>query len=236
MPVVFVHSAVTDAREWDGVRAELDGVARDLPGFGTEPLPPQELSLAETVLAWFDGRATLVGTSFGGRAVLEAALAAPERVERIVLVGANPFEWSDDVRAIGEEEDAFVEGGRFDDAAALMVRWWLVGPRREPADIPADLRERVHEMARRGFELQHGVDASVLRVDLDLSKITAPVLVVRGELDWPDVERAAERFVRELPDARELVIDGVAHLPAMERPDEVARLVGEFLRNQRDRT
>jgi 3-oxoadipate enol-lactonase len=236
MPLVLVHSGVTDAREWDGVRAGLEAIARDLPGFGTEPLPQGELSLADTVLGWFDGPATLVGTSFGGRAVLEAALAAPERVEGIVLINANPFEWSDDVSAIGEEEDALVQAGRLDDAAELMVRWWLVGPRREPDDVPAELRERVHEMARRVYELDQGGDASLLRVELDLAKITVPVLVVRGELDWPDVERAAERFVRELPDARELVIDGVAHLPAMERPDEVARLVGEFLRNQRDRT
>lgn len=229
MALVFVHSAVTDAREWDAVVSELGGLARDLPGFGTEPLPPGELSLADTVLGWFEGRATLVGTSFGGRAVLEAALAAPERVERIVLVGANPFEWSDDVRAIGEEEDTLVEAGRLDHAAALMVRWWLVGPRREPGDLPAELRERVHEMARRGYELGRGVDASLLRVDLDLSKITVPVLAVRGELDWPDVERAAQRFVQELPDAREVVIDGAAHLPALERPDAVARSIREFL-------
>jgi pimeloyl-ACP methyl ester carboxylesterase len=228
MPIVFVHSGVTDAREWDAVRAEIGGVARDLPGFGTEPLPAGELSLADTVLGWFDGTATLVGTSFGGRAVLEAALAAPHRVERIVLVNANPFEWSDEAIAIGDEEETLVEAGRLDDAAALMVRRWLVGPNRRPADVPADLRERVHEMARRGFELQQGVDASVLPVELDLSKINAPALVLRGALDWPDVERAAERMVRELPNAREVVVEGTAHLSALERPDEVARLVREF--------
>jgi len=35
--------------------------------------------------------------------------------------------------------------------------------------------------------------------------------------------------VAEIPDAREFVIDGVAHLPALERPDELARVVLEFL-------
>jgi 3-oxoadipate enol-lactonase len=229
MSFVFVHSGVTDAREWDGVRAAIDGVARNLPGFGTEPLPPGALSLAETVLGWFEGHATLVGTSFGGRAVLEAALAAPERVEGLVLINANPFEWSEDVRSVGEEADTLVEGGRFDDAAALMVRSWLVGPRRELADVPAELRERVHEMARRGFELQHGVDASLVPVDLDVSKIAAPVLVVRGELDWLDVELAAQRFLRELPDAREVVIEGVAHLPTLEKPGDVARAIRDFV-------
>jgi pimeloyl-ACP methyl ester carboxylesterase len=229
MTVVYVHSGVTDAREWDAVRAGADGVARDLPGSGTEPLRPGELSLADTVLGWFDGRATLVGTSLGGRAVLEAALAAPERVERIVLINANTFGWSDDVRSIGEEADTLFEAGRFDDAAALMVRSWLVGPRREPDDVPAELRERVHEMVRRGYELQSGVDASLRPVELDLTTIAAPVLVVRGALDWPDVERAAERFVRELPDAREVVVEAAAHLPALEQPDEIGRLIREWV-------
>jgi pimeloyl-ACP methyl ester carboxylesterase len=229
MALVFVHSGVTDAREWDAVRAALGGVARDLPGFGTEPLRPGELSLATTVLDWFEGRATLVGTSLGGRAVLEAAQAAPERVERIVLVNANTFEWSEDVEAVFGEEEALVEAGRLDDAAELMVRSWLVGPRREPGDVAPELRERVHQMARRSFELQRGVDASLRRVELDLAAIAAPVLVVRGALDWPDVERASRRFLAELPDARDVVVEGAAHLPALERPAEVARSIGEFL-------
>jgi 3-oxoadipate enol-lactonase len=66
-------------------------------------------------------------------------------------------------------------------------------------------------------------------VEIQLEQVTAPTLVVRGALDWPDVAIAAERFVRELPNAREVVVDGCAHLPTLERPDEVARLIVEFL-------
>ena len=72
-------------------------VTPDLPGFGSEPLQPVEVSLAEHVLGTFDGAAALVGTSFGGRAVLEAALAAPERVTKLVLIDANIFGWAEDV-------------------------------------------------------------------------------------------------------------------------------------------
>jgi pimeloyl-ACP methyl ester carboxylesterase len=66
-------------------------------------------------------------------------------------------------------------------------------------------------------------------VEVDLARVSVPVLVIRGALDWPDVERAAQRFLRELPDAREVVIEGTAHLPTLERPDEVARSVRDFL-------
>jgi len=219
MSLVFVHSGVTDAREWDGVRtafSDEDTVAPDLWGAADR---------VATVLESFAGTATLVGTSFGGRVVLETALSAPERVERLVLVNANPFGWSAEVAAVGAEEDALFASGRLDDAAELMVRWWLVGPNREPNDVPAAVRARAFELARRTYD----VDEPGGGVELDLSKIAAPVLVMRGELDWPDVEHAAQRFLRELPDAREVVIQAAAHLPALERPNELAQAIRDFL-------
>jgi 3-oxoadipate enol-lactonase len=233
MDIVLIHSGVTDCGEWDDVRPLLEHdhrvVTPELPGFGSTPLEPGEHALADHVLDAFDGRAALVGTSFGGRAVLEAALAAPERVAKLVLIDANPFGWSEEVQQVQEQEDALFEAGRFDDAAELMARWWLAGPQREPGEVHSGLYERVRSMALRGYGLQAGVDASLRRVEIQLEEITAPTLVVRGALDWPDVAVAAERFVRELPDAHEVVVDGCAHLPTLERPDEVARLIHTFL-------
>ena len=101
---------------------------------------------------------------------------------------------------------------------------WIFPP------LDAEARKKLRaSMVLRGYELQAGVDASIRRVEIEPQRISAPTLVLRGALDWPDVAVAAERFVRELPDAREVVIEGCAHLPTLERPDEVARLILEFL-------
>lgn len=228
-----MHSGVTDSGEWDAVRPllarEHEVVTPDLPGFGSEPERPGELSLGEYVLGSFEGAAALVGTSFGGRAVLEAAQAAPDRVTKLVLIGANVFGWSEDVQRVQQQEETLFDEGRFDDAAELMATSWLVGPQREPGDVDAALYERVCAMVKRGYELQAEAEGSIKRVEIDLARIATPTLVMRGELDWPDVATAAERVVRELPDAREEVVAGCAHLPTMERPDEVARLILEFL-------
>ncbi len=233
MDVVLIHSGVTDSGEWDAVRPLLEQrhhvVAPDLPGYGSTPLTPGEHSLADSVLASFTGDAALVGTSFGGRAALAAALAAPERVTKLVLVSANPFGWSEEVQTISAQENELFEAGRFDEAAELMVRAWVDGPQRGPDEVPSELRDRVRAMQRRAYELQAGVDASLRRVEIQPARISAPTLVVRGALDWPDVARAAARFVAEIPDVREVVIEDSAHLPALERPDELARIVLEFL-------
>jgi len=233
MDVVLIHSGVTDSGEWDAVRPLLEQrhhvVAPDLPGYGSTPLTPGEHSLADSVLASFTGDAALVGTSFGGRAALAAAFAAPERVTKLVLVSANPFGSSEEVQTISAQENELFEAGRFDEAAELMVRAWVDGPQRGPDEVPSELRDRVRAMQRRAYELQAGVDASLRRVEIQPARISVPTLVVRGALDWPDVARAAARFVAEIPDVREVVIEDSAHLPALERPDELARIVLEFL-------
>src|SRR3954447_2347051 len=149
MDVVLIHSGVTDSGEWDGVRPRLEEagfrvLAPDLPGHGSRPLEPGETSLADVVLAEPFERAVLVGTSFGGRAVLEAALEAPERVDGLVLINANTFGWSAEVEAMGQEEEALFEAGRFDEAAEVMVRAWVDGPQRGDDVVPPALRSRVH--------------------------------------------------------------------------------------------
>lgn len=233
MNVVLIHSGVTDSGEWDAVTPLLAGEHRvhtpDLPGYGATALEPGELSLAETVLGVDFERAAMVGTSFGARAALEAALDAPERVAALVLVSPNPFDWSEDVRAIGDREEGLVEAGRLDEAADLMVRSWVDGPRRGPEAVDPSLRDRVRAMQRRAFELQQGVDASLKRVEIEPARVACPTLLVRGALDFEDVAKACARLLEELPDARETVFDDCAHLPALEQPERFARVLLEFL-------
>ena len=192
-------------------------------------MPPGELSLGEFVLGLPFDRAALVGTSFGGRAALEASVAAPERVERLVVIGSNPFGWGDEVAAVGTQEEELFEAGRFDEAAELMVRAWVDGPHRGPDEVPPALRARVAAMQKRAYELGEGEDTTFRRVEIDPAEIGVPILYLRGALDWDDVARAAQRFVAEAPDAREVVVDEAAHLPTMEKPEIVAAAITAFL-------
>jgi 2-succinyl-6-hydroxy-2,4-cyclohexadiene-1-carboxylate synthase len=95
--VVLLHGFAGTRRTWDGVSERLDPehhrpLALDLPGHGEQADAPRPISFAgcvEHVLARAPERFALCGYSLGGRVALHVALAAPERVTRLVLVSAT---------------------------------------------------------------------------------------------------------------------------------------------------
>jgi pimeloyl-ACP methyl ester carboxylesterase len=163
-PLVLVHAGICDSGMWDPQWRSLAGSHRllrhDMRGFGRSPLRPGPYSNARDLLDVMDaagfGRAAVVGTSLGGRVALEVALAAPDRVSALVLVGPGlpGHEWSQAVRDYGAAEDAAIGRGDLDAAAELNVRFWVDGPLRDDKQVDASVRDHVRAMQRRALELQ----------------------------------------------------------------------------------
>ena len=220
--IVLVHAGIADASMWDGF--DLPGAERhELRGFGDTPLPPEgEVSDADDLEARLgDGPVSLVGASFGGQVCLEVAARRPELVSELVLMAARvpDHDWSAEIAAYAEEEDRLIEEGDLDAAADLNARFWA-----------PSVAERVQPMQRRSFELQ--VSSAAEPVDpehIELGAITARTLVIIGEGDKADFRAIAARLAEEIPDARLVTMPGVTHLPALERPEETAALVLDFL-------
>jgi len=63
-----------------------------------------------------------------------------------------------------------------------------------------------------------------------LPSVRAPTLVVWGARDPTVPGDVAERLAGGIPDARLVILDGVGHLPFIERPDDLSDLVRGFLR------
>jgi 3-oxoadipate enol-lactonase len=242
-PVLLVHAGIADSRMWEPLAERLVGaghrvVTCDLRGFGRTPLPERRVSNAADLVYLLDelgiARTAVVGASFGGRVALELALRVPERVTALALLGSSldEFDASDELDAFDADETAAVEAGDADAATELNVRMWLDRPGRAGVD-PA-VRDLVRAMLRRAIELQDGVEAEMEELDPPaarrLAEIRAPALVVVGEDDVEDFHRLAELLARELPGADGVVrIAGAAHLPALERPAEVADVLVPFL-------
>jgi 3-oxoadipate enol-lactonase len=93
--VVLTHDGVVDSAVWNDVWPEFcqhfHAVRYDRRGFGKSPAATSWYSEIDDLTALFHhlhlGRAALVGSSHGGQLAVDFALARPEFVEELVLVG-----------------------------------------------------------------------------------------------------------------------------------------------------
>jgi pimeloyl-ACP methyl ester carboxylesterase len=249
--VVLIHAGICDARMWDPqwttFPREHRTIRYDLRGFGRSPLTPGPFANARDLAELLDGlgveRAALVGASAGGQVALELAVARPDLVGPLVLVGASlpGYDWSPAVRASFAEEEAALERGDLDAAVEANLRTWVDGSGRAPGTVDPGVREAVGQMQRRAFELQLPFAENYEEEDMEpdwpkrLGTIQVPALVLVADHDQPDVHAMAARLAGELPRARTATISGAAHLPSMERPAEFDRLVLAFLAEHQPR-
>jgi pimeloyl-ACP methyl ester carboxylesterase len=239
---------VGDRRLWDAqvpALAERHLVVRyDQRGYGESPLPGEPFSYVDDLAALLDHlgieSAALVGNSFGGKVAIELALEQPARVRALVPIASDlgGHERSAELEAFDEAEEALLEAGKLEEAVELNVRTWLDGPGRDAAPVPPEARELVAAGQRRAFETMLPAYESspppgpVRWADppaaTRLAEIAAPTLVVAGAHDVTDFRAIAERLAAEIPGARRVVLD-TAHLPGIERPEELNRLLLDFL-------
>jgi 3-oxoadipate enol-lactonase len=229
-PLVLVHAGVCDSRMWDPLEPLLSDrheIRRhEMRGFGDSPPPAGgSFSPAADLEAELGGPAVLVGASFGGQVCLELAARRPELVAALVLLDAPlpDHGWSDELEAYGAEEERLLEAGELDAVTELNVAFWA--GRAQPT-----VKEAVRVMQRRSLELQAGLDFQPQEPEsIEVGRITAPALVVTGERDHEDFQLIADRLAAELPNARRAVVEGAGHLPALEQPEQIARLVLDFV-------
>jgi pimeloyl-ACP methyl ester carboxylesterase len=247
--VALLHSTVCDSGMWD---ADLDALSQryrvlryDLRGYGRSELPPGPFSLVHDLRALLNivemERPALVGVSAGATLALDFALAHPERVRALVLAapGIGGLEWGEEIRRFGEEEDALLEAGDLDAAVELNLRLWVDGPRRGPDAVAPDVRRQVGEMQHRAFEVllaayeqkehpgpsQRPDPPAVQR----LEEVAVPTLVLVGDADVQDVLDRADLLEARIPNARKVVLENVAHMVNLERPEQFRALVTECL-------
>ncbi|GIF44342.1 alpha/beta fold hydrolase [Actinoplanes xinjiangensis] len=235
--VLLLHSTVCDRRMWDPQVAALAAAGRrvvrlDLVGHGGTPVPAGRFDEAGGVAELLDGlgvgETALVGSSGGGRLALEFAARWPGRVTALALLctalrghGAGP-----ELEAFDEREEALLEAGDVAGAVDLNVDLW-VGPEADDAT-----RERVRVMQRHAFDVQlaaEDVAYEPVRTDPDLSRISAPTLLVTGAHDLPDFREIAVHLAGVLPKAQHVELAWAGHLPSLERPEEINGLLLEFL-------
>ncbi|MGH7605999.1 MAG: alpha/beta fold hydrolase [Gemmatimonadales bacterium] len=241
--VLLIHGFPLDRALWNAQVSALSQwrcIVPDLRGAGdsTAPSPPGDYSMEQyaadlmTVLDAFEIAATVVcGLSMGGYVALELLRRYPERILAAVLCDTKAEADSAEAR---RARDAMAALAQREGAAA-------VGEQILPRMLaPATFAERPGVIAAvRAMMARTPVSGIVgalraLRERPDqtrtLDTIRVPVLVVAGADDQITPPTPMRAMARAIPGARFSEVPAAGHLPPLEQPEAVNRLLAGFLK------
>jgi pimeloyl-ACP methyl ester carboxylesterase len=169
----------------------------------------------------------VLGTSFGGRVALEVALAAPQRVKGLVVIGSGAGPVADP--AAGLRRSARLRAGELEQVAAEMgaIISHLPGP-----NGPATRNAFIAMMRKQGPEfIARQSDALAQRGDLwpSLAAIECPALMLWGRDDQFSPAADGLRMASLMPLGRYVELADCGHFPTLEYPDETAAALLHWL-------
>lgn len=219
-PVVFIPALLCDQAMYSEVIAELGDAIE--PHVLLSPKSSLEDSVAD-LLARAPAQFVLVGTSYGGSLALELALAAPQRVLALWLMGCNP--------AAAKPGGPDLAGGLLasPDAVIDMLAGLVV--HKQATVAATTFKVMARRLGAEAGASQARAAASRQEAVSRLGRLTMPALVLWGQ-DDPLAPVAVGRALADgLPNAQFQVIEGCGHLPTLERSVECAVRFKQFLRS-----
>jgi 3-oxoadipate enol-lactonase len=233
-PLLLVHGLGYARWGWEPVLEPLalsfDVILFDNRGIGESDAPPGPYTAAELAADAAQvldearvGRAHVLGTSLGGMVAQELALAAPERVDRLVLActtpggpGAFPMpERTVQLMTSGATLRQYVENA--------------LAPEPDPELVDRILRHR--EATAQPFDAWSAQAAAGATFDAlgRIGEIEAPTLILHGTEDAVVDSRNSSLLANRIPDSRVELFPGGGHLFFWEQPDRFVEVVTEFL-------
>jgi 3-oxoadipate enol-lactonase len=237
--LVLSNSLATDASLWDDVIARIGSRVRligyDTRGHGASTSPAASTTLAvlaDDLFAVMDAcgvdKAFIAGISLGGMTGQQCALTKPQRL--LGLIACNCRASIDAAGIAGWEQRLEVlRTGGIDALATITLERWFTPEYR--AANPTVI-ERVRDIIRTTSPI--GYEACVRAIQaLDLldaiTDIQMPVLLVAGEQDAAASPAAMQAMQKVIPGARLEVLDPCGHLSSVQRPDDLAILIEDFI-------
>lgn len=226
-PLLLVHGLGSSTLDWEEQTSVLAAhyrvIAIDIRGHGRSDKPLEHYSMAgfaEDVAALIEhlqlGPVHLVGISMGGMIGFQLGVDRPELLRSLTIVNSSPE----------------VKAKSFKDCVQIAKRWSfsrllsldtiakglgkLLFPKPEQVELRLKIERRWPRNDKRAY--LSSLDAIIgWGVRNQLSNITCPVLVVSGDRDYTSVA-SKEAYVRELADARLVVIEDSRHATPMDQP------------------
>jgi pimeloyl-ACP methyl ester carboxylesterase len=257
-PVLVAHGTFGGGPAIAGLVRELPGrrfLLMDRPGFGlSTPIVYRAETFGRTIAdlqrAVLDGmgveKVDVVGHSIGALFALRVALHHPERVGRVLLLGAGPLVQEAGVPApirligspLGPVMLHLLRGRR---AVRSMIAGSGHGAALADGRIPEVMLDWRVTVNRETESMEHEramvraiVDGSRYRdgvtfPDAELAAIRQPTLMVYGTLDTLGDSALWKRVMEALPEGELAVINDAGHMVWLDEPAGVARTMEGFL-------
>jgi 2-succinyl-6-hydroxy-2,4-cyclohexadiene-1-carboxylate synthase len=219
--LVLLHGFTNSGASWQPVLSGLGeryrAIAPDIRGHASAGAsePVTLTAVIEDIAALTPGSFTLAGYSQGGRIAMHAALALPDRVTRLLLIGASP----------GIADDAERSTRRLaDERLAEFVTHWAQTP--ILADIPPEIAEISHQDRLRSTPAGlaaalRGLGTGALPSLWDrLGELQMAVQLFAGQRD-PKFTAIAQEMAARIPHATVHIVPGAGHAVHLERPDVI---------------
>ena len=228
--LLLIHGAGSSHLIWPAELRRLPQTAvyaLDLAGHGRSALPGYDSvqlharDVLDFITALSLSQVVVLGHSMGGAVAQMVGLAQSPAVAGLVLLGTG---------AKLRVSPAILESirGDYEQAVGLLSQFYW-GEKQNPALI---------EGVRGGMlacpvEVTMGDFLACDQFDLrtSLPEITVPTLVISGSADQMTPPQFGQFLADQLPNAEFTLIEQGGHMMALEFPNEVARLVADFLAN-----
>lgn len=231
---MLLHGFTLTGASWDPVVAALAeryrALTPDIRGHGAsvEAEPVTLEAVIADLAEMAPRRFTLAGYSMGGRIALHVALALPDRVQRLVLIGASPGLADPGERATRRVADEALAGEIERSGIEEFARSWAATPLiadQPPAVAAAVHADRLRNTPEGLARALRGLGTAALpSVWNRLRELWMPVALVVGERDRK-FHGIAVQMAAGIPQAQRVVVAGAGHAVHLEAPKRVAALI-----------
>jgi 3-oxoadipate enol-lactonase len=237
--IVMTHDGILHRETWNAQFSALAGQYRlirwDRRGYGKSPAATEPFSHLDDLLALTKAlkveHATFMGCSAGSLITQYFALAHPELVTSLVLVGpiTSGAQFSDHFRVRGDRGQPG-EGATPEQTVDYWTKTdpWIMAA--ESAQGRSTMRSLLtanpQDLKASSAPAIWPKESALPR----LGEIKVPTLIIVGEADIPDVHAHSGAIQAAIPGAKRIVLTHSGHLPQVEVPDAFNRAVLDFLR------
>ena len=234
---VFVNSLGTDFRIWDGVIENLRNhgsiLCFDKCGHGLSETSQNPLTISDYVadlVALLDAleieKCIFIGLSIGGIIGQKMALIHPERIEKLILSNTAP--------KVGSEESwntriNIVQNKGISAIADTVMKVWFSENFHQNHGAELNGYKAMLSNANPIGYVQACEALKINDLTNEISTISIPTLCLAGTEDGSTPPAQVKAMADQIHNAKYVLIEGVGHIPCVEKPETFAQLILDFV-------